>query len=398
MKKIFGYGKKSVSDRDSRKQRVIIAIIVSVLLSFAICTTGNAFPRGGSGKAPQTETGQTTQPAQQPQPSQEELEKMKKGMEEAKKIVVAKVNGANITMAIVVMLMNRIASNRQLTPSMPPEEVAKINKEALSKLILQELAYQKAKAEGLKVETKNIDEAISNFKANAGAEEEYKKFLEAQQVTEEELRAQIERSLLLQRIFAKEVYGKVVVPEAEVRKEYEKLKDRYIKPEKIVVIDVIFLIKTDSEDSIKKTKEVLKKINDDKDKDPWKLILDGTFIVRDFEIPKDKDKELSEEAKKLKVGELSGVIKTSDSFHIIKLKEYSPEKQLTFEEVRGSLEGKFRAAAQQKRLEEWGEELKKEAKIEIIETESSKQKTEDKESAQKPEDKEKIKDTEDKKQ
>jgi hypothetical protein len=117
---------------------------------------------------------------------------------------------------------------------------------------------------------------------------------------------------------------------------------------------------------MKKANEVLKRINADKSKDPWSLVLDGTFIVRDVTIQ--KDGELYAAAKMLKPTKLSGVIKARDGLHIIKLKTYSPEHQLTFDEVKGSLEGKFKVEAQQKRLEEWERELRKDAKIDIKDT------------------------------
>ncbi|MBI4685644.1 MAG: peptidyl-prolyl cis-trans isomerase [Nitrospirae bacterium] len=368
-----------------------ITVVLSVLLSIAVGITSFAFPKGDSGKEPQIETGQTTQPAQQPQPSQEELEKMKKGMEEAKKIVVAKVNGVNITMDSVINVMNRIAARRKQGDPLL-SNIEAIKKDALDRIIFQELAYQKAKAEGVTADPVNVANAMDNLKINLGSEDSYKKFLENQMVTEEELKSQVGKSLILEIIFAKEINDKIVIPEDEVRKEYEKEKSRYITPEKAIVTDVVFFLKTDDKDSIKKAKAILKKIQEDKNKDPWRLVLDGTFSVRTLEIKKDKHKELYDEARKLKTGELSGVIKTSESLHILKLKEYSPEKQLSLDEVRESLEGKFRMAAQEKRMKEFETELRRNAKIEIIETESSKQKTEDtkdkdKESTQKSEDK-----------
>ena len=63
--------------------------------------------------------------------------------------------------------------------------------------------------------------------------------------------------------------------------------------------------------------------------------------------------------------EVSGVISAPDSLHIIKLLEYAPERPLTYEEAGGAIERKLRAAAQQKRRQEWEQELKKDAKIEL---------------------------------
>jgi parvulin-like peptidyl-prolyl isomerase len=96
-------------------------------------------------------------------------------------------------------------------------------------------------------------------------------------------------------------------------------------------------------------------------------VLDGTFQVRTLTVIKDKHPDLYASARKMKVGQLSDVIKTPDSLHIIKLKEYEPERQYTLDEARGVIEGKFRVRAQDNRIREWEEELKRTATIEITE-------------------------------
>jgi parvulin-like peptidyl-prolyl isomerase len=113
-------------------------------------------------------------------------------------------------------------------------------------------------------------------------------------------------------------------------------------------------------------------VEDEENKDPWKLEPDGTFAVRELEINKLREKELYEAAIKLKPGELSGVVTTSDSLHVLKLKQYTPEKQFTFEEVRKAIEAKLRAKAEGERLRAWQAELRKGAKIEIPETQGGK--------------------------
>lgn len=287
----------------------------------------------------------------------------KTGQDEAKKFVVATVNGVPISMDSLVKMMNRLAAKGP--QGQTPESAEELKKRALDKLILQELAYQKATTLGLKPDPKNIDKAVANVKENVGGEKEYAEFLTQQNITEADLRSDVTRGLTLEIIYAREVANKVTIPEDEVKKEYEKEKQRYILPEKASVTDVSFLLTGDDKDSLKKANNVLKKIRADNGKDPWKLVLDGTFIVRSIDIGKDKEKELYAVAKKLRVGDLSGVIKTPGGLHIIKLKAYQPERQLSFDEAKGSLEGKFRVQAQQKRLEEWESELRKDAKIEV---------------------------------
>jgi parvulin-like peptidyl-prolyl isomerase len=292
------------------------------------------------------------------------------GQQASKKIVAAKVNGAEISMSALVKVMNRIGAKNAAAPT--PEDIEAVKKEALDRLILQELAYQKALSQGLRAPREAIDASLVNLKENVGGEEGYKQLLEKEQVTEQELRTQVERSLTLERIFEQEVYQKAAVPEDELKKVYEKEKGNYIKPEKVSVVDVFFAGK-DRDDSLAKRADTVRaKILRDKNRDPWKLVLDGTFIVRNYDLRKEKDRDLIEEAKKLKKDEISRVIKTPDGAHIVKLREYSPERQLTLEEIRPNLEKQLRAPAQEMRLSEWERELRAKATIEIVDVGSGK--------------------------
>ena len=282
------------------------------------------------------------------------------------KIVVARVNGIEITMATVATMMNTLVTKQGHGTALP-ESMEEIRKDALNQLIFQELAYQKAKSDGMAVGRKESVDALVGMRQKPGGEEKFREFLEKGQITEEDLRNRIERSLTLKRVFTREVSNKVSVSEEEIREEYEKEKERYVRPEKIAVTDVVFFLEAGETDSRKKAEEIMKRMHDDKEKNPWNLVSDGSFVVRDIEVNRSQGKELYEEAKKLKVGELSGVFAVAGNLHVIRLKEYSPHQQFTFEEVKSRIERKMRVGALKKRLAEWEAELKKDAKIEIME-------------------------------
>jgi parvulin-like peptidyl-prolyl isomerase len=279
-----------------------------------------------------------------------------------KKIVVAKVNGVDLNMDSLITMMNRIAPRED---GGAPESLEEHKKRALDKLITQELAYQQAKAKGVTIGPDKIDMAIKNLRENIGGEQEYADYLAKQNVTESELRAEVERRLLIELDYSREVLAKVNIPDEEVRREYEKEKHRYILPEKISVIDV-WVLKNEGKSSQKKAKELLNKIKAEPNQDPYKsLVLDGSFIIRDLKIQKGQ-KELYEAAKKLKPGELSGVVIMPNELHVIKLEKYSPERQATFDEVKDKVGLKFTVPAQEKRTRDWEEELKKDAKIVLM--------------------------------
>jgi hypothetical protein len=284
--------------------------------------------------------------------------------EEAKRVVVARVNGTDITLAQLRQIMNRLSLMNQHAPV--PASPEEIRTRSLDQLVLQELALQEAARQGLRVDEMVVDSTMEKLIARLGHEEGYQAFLEKQHLTAAEFRSQVERSLLTQLIMNREVVAKAAVSEEDVRKEYERQKAGMVSPEKAAVVDVVFFLKQDDPASWTKANEVRERIIAEKDGDPMLLAPDGTFIAQELEIDKDKDPALLTEARKLKTGELSGVIRGSDSLHIIRLTSYTPEKQLAYDEARASLEASLKAEAQMKRRQEWEQELKKGAKIELL--------------------------------
>jgi len=290
----------------------------------------------------------------------------KKAAEEAKKNIVARVNGAEINMFMLVRAMNMVASKYiKEGEEASPETTLKIRKEALDKLIFEELAVQEAIRQGINPAPEAIDEVLAQVRKNVGTEEAYREYLDNANLTEDSLKKLIERSQRYELITAREVYGKVKVDEKLLQAEYEKEKGRFVLPDNFVVEDVFILQGKDEEAARTKADELLQTIRK-KNNDVWKLVLDGTFIVRKLNVRQEKHPELYKAVSNMKVGDLSSVIKDKDGFHIIKVTKKEPSRQLTFEETKSSLEPKFLVPAQEQRREEWKRELREKAKIEIL--------------------------------
>ena len=339
-----------------------VVILIIALLFLASFGTG-----AGLAEEKDVKTN-TANPAGQEKMAPASKQEVKKiGRDEARKIVAARVNGTDIMLDAVMQLAARMDIQMTHAHSSEGPSVEAIQKEALDSLILQELAYQKAKARGIAVEQKAVDAALADIKTKAGGEEAYKKSLKQSALTEEQLRAQTEKNLILESIYKQEVLDTISVSEEKIKEEYEKNKAFFTQPEKISVVDVVMSPSPSDKGAEARAQEVLKKIGENSN-DPNKLVQDGTFAVREYEPKKDNDsdKGLYEAARKLKPGEVSGVIKTDNGLHIIKLVEYNPEKLHTFAEVKGVIEKKLRTDAQNEKTREWFARLKKDAKIEIL--------------------------------
>jgi len=281
--------------------------------------------------------------------------------EQAKTVVVAQVNGADITLQQLRMMMNRLNVMNQHAPKPATQE--EIRKRALDQLVLQELALQEAARLQMRVEKADVDRSMEQVVTQLGHEEGYRDFLEKKHMTDAEMRTFVERSILTQRIFAREVTDKVSIADADVRKAYEREKDRLVVPEKISVVDVVLFLPEGDAGALKKANEIRDRINADQDRNPRNLAADGTFIVQDVDLDAEQEPALAAAARKLEPGGLSGVVQGRDSMHILKLTAYTPGRPLTYEEARGGLEAKLRADAQVKRRLEWEQQLKQGATI-----------------------------------
>jgi SurA-like protein len=190
--------------------------------------------------------------------------------QEMRKIAVARVNGVELYLDALEKMTNIMSANT--STNLSPESRKEIRNKALDQLVLRELVLQQASRKGWKVGARDVSHAMDNFIMSLGHEEGFKNYLEKQNTTEEEVRKQIEKSLLLQLVFNREVLQKISVSDDDMRKEYEQHGDRY-----------------------------------------------GT-----------------------------------------------PERRMSFEEAKNVIEKKLRAEAQQRRIEEWERELKRDAKVEVL--------------------------------
>lgn len=344
----------------------IFFVIIAVCLVGATGLFNPSFAKVASEAGSTQET--VSEEQQQSFEDTEFYERMKKNADEAKNLVIARVNGAEITMFSLVRMMNRIAPKYvKKGAEATPELTDQIKKAALDKLILQELAIQQAIEKGITIDDEKVNKVINNIKLSLGSDEAYENYLKGRNVSEEQLKAEIVRGQQREIITGREVYGKVKVPEEKIKEEYEKMKaaGKLKTSDKLIVNEIYMMKGKDDESTRKRAEELLKEVRDNNN-EFGKLILDGTFITRRIKVTKDRNPEVYKAIKKMEVGELSDVIKDKDSYHIIKVKEKDFARQLTVEEARGFIENRLRVPEQEARWAEWEKELKKNAKIQIL--------------------------------
>jgi parvulin-like peptidyl-prolyl isomerase len=282
---------------------------------------------------------------------------------DAKQIIVATVNGIAISGDALDETRERMKASRHSAPASSPGEASR---RALDQLIIQELVIQDAARQGVHVGEKDLAEAMRAFIARLGHEEGYEAYLKSRNLSDHEVRAQVERGLLLQLMYGREVKSKVAVTRDDIRKEYDLNAGKYLVPEKISVLDIVISQKQGALAMLNKATEILAALNADQDKDPLKLAPDDAVTVIARDIESGKEPILFDAAGSLREGELSALLETPEGAHIIKVIRRTPRRPMTFEEAEGLIEGKLKGAAEISRFLAWQESLKKDATIEIL--------------------------------
>jgi len=265
--------------------------------------------------------------------------------------IVAEIDGEKITLSEFNRELDKIPMELKMFVA---TQMGKRN--YLERLIMKRLLIREAKKENIEKE-KEFQERLSEIKDQ----------------------------LLIEMLLKKKLVQDVKIDEGEIKKYYEAHKEEFKKPEEINTRHI--LLKTEEE--AKQVQERLTKGEDFIELakrysiDPSAKTTGGEigFHPRGSLVP-----EYEEEAFKLKrVGQVSGIVKTRFGYHIIRLEGVKPPSYATYEEVKELIRQKLIQEKQGQLLENYINELKKNAKIKVNEEIFKEEKPSEKESPKSPE-------------
>lgn len=182
----------------------------------------------------------------------------KKGIEDSKKIVVARVNGVGITLNDLIDRMNRFASDYiPESHQQTPEIDQAVKQEALDILLFRELAVQEAVRQGMTVPPEIVERFIQDLKDRTGSEDGYHEYLQKINYTEESLKKEFERNQLFDMIAEKEIYSKAMPDGDEGRSVANRKEEWYAELKNNATIEILLeeVEKKMREDSEKRKKE-----------------------------------------------------------------------------------------------------------------------------------------------
>ena len=192
------------------------------------------------------------------------------------------------------------------------EEVLK--EKTLDLLISEKLIVGRANEKKIAVSEKDITDQINSYKEELGGEEKYTQFLKDNDMTEEYFKDNIKKELLIQK-YKDDYINNLKISNEDAKKYFEENKDSFIK-----IRASHILLKT--EDEAKKVEERLKKGEKFNDL-AYELSIDKVSAAKGGDLGYFTKGQMVEEfdnaAFALKVGEVSGIVKTDYGFHIIKV-------------------------------------------------------------------------------
>ena len=220
---------------------------------------------------------------------------------------------------------------------------------ALNYLIEETLLLQKARQEHLKIKEEIVDKELEGIKKRFPSEEDFYQQLQKENLTAHQLKKNLEKQLLIQKLIRREVLGRVSVTPDEVE---EKLSEGNFSNENSYRLSEIFRKEK------KEIEKIFQKIKG------GKLKFDELAIDLGYFQKQELAPEFQVVLPELKVGEVSKPIKRENGYYLICITE-KKEEERNLEELRKKIQGEIFQKKFSQRYNKFIAELKKNAHLEI---------------------------------
>lgn len=220
---------------------------------------------------------------------------------------------------------------------------------ALNYLIEETLLLQKARQEHLKIKEEIVDKELEGIKKRFPSEEDFYQQLQKENLTAHQLKKNLEKQLLIQKLIRREVLGRVSVTPDEVE---EKLSEGNFSNENSYRLSEIFRKEK------KEIEKIFQKIKG------GKLKFDELAIDLGYFQKQELAPEFQVVLPELKVGEVSKPIKRENGYYLICITE-KKEEERNLEELRKKIQEEIFQKKFSQRYNKFIAELKKNAHVEI---------------------------------
>lgn len=231
-------------------------------------------------------------------------------------------------------------------------------KQTLDNLIQDELVKQEAKKKRIVISAKDVDAEIAKIKKQFPSEADFQSALQNAGMTLDDLKKQTPMQLRIRKL----IEPSVKVSDDDVKNYFEANKASYGQPEQVRASHILVATEAEANDILKQLKSGadFAKLAKDKSLDTGSKNAGGDLgyfgkgvMVAEFE----------QAAFSLKVGELSGPVKSQFGYHIIKVTDHKAAKAATLDEKKAEIKEQLVLQKVSELAATWLTDLKAKAKI-----------------------------------
>ncbi len=291
--------------------------------------------------------------------------------------VVARIDGTDIKAWVVKDVAKIIMEQvKQQLGTIQPDMEKNLAQMALHKILKSELIYKEAVKEGISASDEEVENIIKNIKLNFPSEEKFQEFLKLAGCSEDELRKEERKKLVIDKYVKGNILSQIKVSEEDAREFYADNKERFKTEDLIKARFILFPLKENaSKDEKKEAREKAEEV--------LKLAMKG----EDFgELAKkhsgapnaEKGGDLGyfpkgvmvanfdKYAFSLEIGEVSEVFETQFGYNILKVEDRKAAGYMNFDDIKGSLVELLTKKKKDESIEKKVESIKNQANIEIL--------------------------------
>jgi len=289
---------------------------------------------------------------------------------------VATVNGVKISKAELQKAIDTALANAGVSAeALPYEQQLRGYHGILRDMIIEKLLD--AKAKDIKVSPEEVNKSFAEVQANFPDAAAFKKQLADAGETEESVKKAIASGLQKQKYLEEQTKDKVAVAPDEAKKFFDSNADNFKQPEQVRASHILVMSDKNAtpEENAAKKKQIdaaaarVKKGEDfatvakEVSEDPGSKESGGdlNYFDRTRMVP-----EFAEAAFKLDKNGVSEVVRTQYGYHIIKVTDKKPARDIPFEEVKEKIEQYLGDQRRRTAVGEQIEGLQKSAKVEIF--------------------------------
>ncbi len=202
--------------------------------------------------------------------------------------------------------------------------IQELRRQALKRLIDEELLYMEALKEGITVDPVVVEQEIEKVKARFPSEEEFKESLKSAGMSLKDLYDQIEKKLMVRKLVDKKIRSKIYVNPAEVFRYFRSHKEEFCQIKRVKLDSVFISGPNQDEDEMEFSARVMEEyVKLTKNQTTWKSLKDkyGSGAISGWKSREDLAPSIAKVIFSMKDGVYPMPVRVSTGYMLFRIEE-----------------------------------------------------------------------------